>query len=125
MSPGGKCFFVDSEASNNWIALRVRNTTHNLIFVQSFGANATSRTTFDGAGKGVFECSSGDLCAHELYDYGTIVANETYPVMTPQRWAMTNSYNTTDASTIAALNAELKDAYCSSRKLSVDRMGCP
>lgn len=37
---------------------------------------------------------------------------------------MTNGYNSTAPSVIAALNAELKDAYCSSRKVDVDRMGC-
>ena len=46
---GGKCYFVDSEASNNWIALRVRNATHNFVFVQSFGANAVAKTTFVSA----------------------------------------------------------------------------
>ncbi len=32
-APGGQCYFVDSQASNNWIALRVRNATHNLCVV--------------------------------------------------------------------------------------------
>ena len=123
-NPGGKCYFVDSEASNNWIALRVRNSTHNFVFVQSFGANAIAKQTFDGGGHGVFLCQPGDLCAHELYDYGAIVENETYPVMTPARWAMTNLYNVTAPAVIDALNAELKAAYCASRKLAVDRMGC-
>jgi hypothetical protein len=124
VAPGGKCYFVDSEASNNWIALRVRNSTHNLVFVQSFGSNAMNAPTFSGKGKGVFLCQPGDLCAHELYNYGDIVPNESYPVMTPERWAMVNAYNSTDGPVIAALNAELKDAYCASNKASVDRMGC-
>ena len=124
VQPGGKCYFVDSEASNNWIALRVRNATHNFVFVQSFGAGAVAKRTFDGGGYGVFLCQPGDLCAHELYDYGEIVSNETYPVMTPARWAMTNSYAATAPAVIDSLNAELKAAYCASRKLAVDRMGC-
>ncbi len=121
---GGKCYFVDSEASNNWIALRVRNATHNFVFVQSFGAGAVAKRTFDGSGHGVFLCQPGDFCASELYDYGAIVANETYPVMTPARWAMVNSFNVTPPAVVDSLNAELKAAYCSSRKLAVDRMGC-
>ena len=121
---GGACYFVDSTASNNWIALRVRNATHNFVFVQSFGKNAVAKTTFDGGGRGVFECQPGDLCAHELYDYGAIVPHEAYPVMTPERWAMDNLFNATPPATIASLNAELKAAYCGSRKLAVDRMGC-
>jgi N-acetylglucosamine-6-sulfatase len=76
VAPGGKCYFVDSEASNNWIALRVRNSTHNLVLVQSFGANAMTAPTFSGDGRGVFVCQPGDLCASELYDYGAIVPNE-------------------------------------------------
>lgn len=124
VAPGGECYFVDSTASNNWIALRVRNSTHNLVFVQSFGTNAMAAPTFDGKGVGVFLCQAGDLCAHELYEYGPIVPNESYPVMTPERWAMANSFNATSPSVVAALNAELKDAYCSSRKVGVDRMGC-
>ena len=124
VSPGGECYFVDSEASNNWIALRVRNATHNFVFVQSFGSNAVARPTFAGAGHGVFLCQPGDLCAHELYHYGAIVANETYPVMTRERWAMDNAFASTPPAVVASLNAELKAAYCSSRKLDVDRMGC-
>lgn len=123
--PGGECYFVDSEASNNWIALRRRNSTHNTVFVQSFGASARTAPTYDkGGAVGVFACLPGDLCAHELYDYGEIVANESYPVMTRERWAMDNMYNSTAAITLAALQAELLDAYCSSRKLATDRMGC-
>lgn len=123
VTPGGECYFVDSESSNNWVALRVRNSSHNLVFVQSFGKNAVAKPTFDGGGLGVFECQPGDLCAHELYDYGPIVQNETYPVMTDARWAMVNSFDATSPTT-AALNAELKATYCASRKLTVDRMGC-
>ena len=124
ITPGGECYFVDSEASNNWVALRVRNSTHNLVLVQSFGKNAVAAPTFDGKGRGVFICQEGDLCAHELYNYGPIVANESYPVMTAERWAMKNDYNATDSAAIDALNSQLKDAYCTSRKVGVDRMGC-
>lgn len=34
----GECYFVDSMLSNNWIALRVRNSTHNYVYAESFGA---------------------------------------------------------------------------------------
>ena len=30
---GGVCSFVDSLASNNWISIRVRNSTHNFVYV--------------------------------------------------------------------------------------------
>ena len=36
----GKCYFVDSQQSNNWLALRVRNATHNFVYVESFGKTA-------------------------------------------------------------------------------------
>jgi len=116
---------VDSTASNNWVALRVRNSSHNLVFVQSFGSGAVEAPTFDGGGGvGVYQCLPGDLCANELYDYGAIVSNETYPVMTDERWAMNNKFNVTPPEEIAALKAELLSAYCTSRKLTPDRMGC-
>lgn len=57
-----KCYFVDSQASNNWIALRVRNASHNFVFAESFG-----ETVFK---TGEFKCVSGDHCQTELYDYG-------------------------------------------------------
>ena len=123
-APGGECYFVDSLASNNWIALRVRNSTHNVALVRSFGAHAVGAPAFAGKGTGVFVCQPGDLCADELYDYGAIVPGEAYPVMTNERWAMDNAYHRADPAVVAALNAELKGAYCSSRKLGVDRMGC-
>ena len=44
--------------------------------------------------------------------------------MTDARWAMQNAYGSTPAAVRAALKAELKAAYCASRKLGVDRMGC-
>ena len=72
----------------------------------------------------MFACQEGDLCQNEIYHYGDIVGGETYPVMTAARWAMVNEYNTTAPATRAAMKAELKHAYCSSRKLSADRMGC-
>ena len=37
---------------------------------------------------------------------------------------MDNVYSRTDPAIVAALSAELKGAYCSSRKVGVDRMGC-
>jgi len=44
--------------------------------------------------------------------------------MTRMRWAMDNDFGTTPPPVIDSLNAELKAAYCNSRKLAVDRMGC-
>jgi hypothetical protein len=123
--PGGKCHFVDSMASNNWVALRTRNASHNFIFVHSFGKGAVKKPTFDGGGAiGVFACQDGDFCQNEVYHYGAIVSDETYPVMTDARWAMLNEYPTTAPAVQAAMAAELKAAYCSSRKLAPDRMGC-
>ena len=121
---GGKCYFVDSTASNNWIAHRVRNATSHYIFIQSFGLKARSIATYDGNGVGVFKCLKGDLCANELYRYGDIVSNESYPVMTNERWSMVNEYKTTEENVLNAMRDELKEAYCSSRKVDVDRMGC-
>lgn len=41
----GKCYFVDSEASNNWIAHRVRNATHNYVYAESYGKQAMHAPT--------------------------------------------------------------------------------
>jgi hypothetical protein len=123
----GKCYFVDSQASNNWIALRVRNSTHNYVYVESFGAKAMHTPTGGNnpKGVGVFKCIEGDLCQTELYDYGPITSDyPNYPVMTDERWCLTNSFKTQTAPLKAALHAELKHAYCSTRRLGVDRMEC-
>ena len=42
---GGKCYFVDSQASNNWIAIRVRNATHNYVYAESYGKQAMHAPT--------------------------------------------------------------------------------
>jgi hypothetical protein len=42
---GGKCYFVDSQASNNWIAHRVRNGTHNYVYAESYGKQAMHAPT--------------------------------------------------------------------------------
>ena len=42
---GGKCYFVDSQASNNWIAHRVRNATHNYVYAESYGKLAMDAPT--------------------------------------------------------------------------------
>ena len=59
---------------------------------------------------------------------GTIDPNEdifsSYPVMDDQRWSLTNRAKTADSATLAALKGKLKQAYCKSRRLDVDRMGC-
>jgi len=124
----GQCYFVDSQASNNWIALRVRNSTHNLVFVESFGSGAMAQDTFSGSGKGVYKCLDGDLCQTELYDYGKINTSEdlfrSYPVMDEERWSLTNKAKTASNATLSALKDELKQAYCQTRRLEVDRMGC-
>ena len=52
------------------IALRVRNSTHNIVYVESFGTGAVNKPTFSGSGKGVYVCQDGDLCQTELYNYG-------------------------------------------------------
>ena len=62
-----KCYFVDSQASNNWIAIRVRNSTHNFVYVESYGAQALKTPLPDGRDSiGVFKCLEGDLCQWEL-----------------------------------------------------------
>ena len=63
----GLCYFVDSQASNNWIALRVRNATHNFQYAESFGSLAMhTPTPGDPNGIGIFKCLPGDDCQLEL-----------------------------------------------------------
>lgn len=121
----GQCWFVDSQASNNWIALRVRNLTHNYVYVESFGSNAVAHPTFKGEGVGVFKCMPGDLCQYELYDYGPMTSDyPDYPVMKRERWNIDNIYQNLSETLKTSLHEELKEAYCSSKRLDVDRMGC-
>jgi N-acetylglucosamine-6-sulfatase len=120
----GKCWFVDSKASNNWIAIRIRNSTSNLLYVESFGANSRSTKTFTGDGVGVYKCIAGDACNWELYDYGKITSDyPNYPVMTRERWNIDNLYAAQSNATKLALATTLKAAYCDTNRL-VDRMGC-
>ena len=48
------------------------NSTHNLVYVESFGSGAVGKPTFSGNGNGVYECQDGDLCQTELYNYGGV-----------------------------------------------------
>lgn len=113
---------------SNWLAIRVRNATHNFIYVESFGSGAASAAAPGapgGKGKGVFECVEGDLCQTELYEYGPITSDYPhYPVMTDERWCLDNAYRRQPKAVRDALHEELKHAYCSTRRLGVDRMGC-
>jgi len=119
----GKCHFVDSQESNNWIGIRVRNATHNFMYVESFGAKAVNAPL--PTGKGVFQCLEGDLCQKELYDYGPITSDyPNYPVMTEERWCLHNSYKTSPTAIQVQLHAQLQQAYCSQRRLDIDRMEC-
>jgi hypothetical protein len=123
----GVCYFLDSTASNNWIANRVRNATHNYMYAESFGAKAMHALVPGGSptAKGVFQCLDGDFCQWELYDYGPIESEyPNFPVMTDARWCLVNSYKSTPANVQAALHTELKEHYCSTRRLGVDRMQC-
>jgi hypothetical protein len=109
----GQCHFVDSTKSNNWIALRVRNATHNYVYAESFGPS------------GQFKCLPGDFCQKELYNYGPITGDyPNYPVMTDERWCLNNSHWMASTAVKAALHAELQAAYCDTRRLDIDRMGC-
>lgn len=109
----GQCHFVDSTKSNNWIALRVRNATHNFVYAESFGPS------------GKFMCAPGDFCQTELYDYGPITSDyPNYPVMTDERWCLHNTFAAAAPEVKQALHNELKAAYCSSRRLDIDRMEC-
>eukprot|EP01079_Euglenida_sp_SAG-EU17-18_P007187 gene7187-1285_t len=124
----GQCYFVDSQQSNNWIAIRVRNRTDNFVYVESYRAQAMQTPIKDPKGntigKGVFQCLPGDLCQHELYDYGPITEDPAYPVMDPGRWCLDNKYKRLTPSDKATLHTQLKDAYCSQRRFDVDRMDC-
>jgi len=44
--------------------------------------------------------------------------------MTEARWNLHNGYAAAPGATQTALHAELKAAYCSTRRLDIDRMGC-
>jgi N-acetylglucosamine-6-sulfatase len=123
---GGKCYFVDSQASNNWIAHRLRNATHNYVYAESYGKQAMhTATPGDPSGKGVFKCIDGDDCQRELYNYGPITSDyPNFPVMTDERWCITNDYKTSSLAMQGALHAELKGAYCSTRRLDANRMDC-
>eukprot|EP00316_Scyphosphaera_apsteinii_P023593 CAMPEP_0119331290 /NCGR_PEP_ID=MMETSP1333-20130426/80277_1 /TAXON_ID=418940 /ORGANISM="Scyphosphaera apsteinii, Strain RCC1455" /LENGTH=595 /DNA_ID=CAMNT_0007340855 /DNA_START=21 /DNA_END=1808 /DNA_ORIENTATION=- len=125
----GSCWFVDSQASNNWLALRVRNSTHNFVYIESYGYRALTATAPVQGGashaKGIFACLNGDFCQSELYGYGAITADyPTYPVMARERWNVDNLFAATPTHIQVALHAELKHAYCSTRRLAVDRMEC-
>ena len=81
----GKCYFVDSKADNNWIALRIRNSTHNIQYAESYGKAAMNASVPGRPGAvGVFKCVLNDEhCIRELYDYGPITSDyPNFPVMT-------------------------------------------
>ena len=119
----GKCWFVDSKASNNWLALRIRNATANLLYVESFGEQATAARFRER--KGGIQVPHRDSCQWELYDYGNITSDyPNYPVMTRERWNIDNIWGAQSNATKRELAAMLKAAYCDSRRLGVDRMGC-
>jgi hypothetical protein len=44
--------------------------------------------------------------------------------MTQERWCLKNDYKSSTAAVQAALHAELKEAYCSTRRLEANRMEC-
>eukprot|EP00041_Stephanoeca_diplocostata_P016366 m.321999 g.321999 ORF g.321999 m.321999 type:complete len:588 (-) comp20343_c0_seq1:248-2011(-) len=122
----GPCHFVDSTQSNNWIGVRVRNSTHNFMYAESYGSQAMNMQhhALTGPWKGVFKCIAGDYCNRELYDYGPITSDyPNYPVMTDERWCLTNSYKTSAPAMQDALHGHLQNTYCSTRRL-VDRMDC-
>lgn len=122
---GGVCSFVDSLASNNWISIRVRNATHNFVYVESYGKQAMAAPTSGAPGKGVFKCIAGDFCQKELYDYGPITSDyPNFPVMTDERWCLDNSYKAASQQVQDALHLQLRHEYCSQRRLAVDRMEC-
>lgn len=121
----GLCSFVDSTASNNWISIRVRNSTHNFVYVESYGTQAMQAATAGAPGKGVFKCIAGDFCQKELYDYGPITSDyPNFPVMTDERWCLHNSYANATQSVQDSLHLQLRHEYCSQRRLAVDRMEC-
>jgi len=121
----GRCWFVDSQESNNWAAVRVRNATHNYIYVESFGSKAMNAPTPGGPGIGIYECLEGDLCQTELYHYGPIASEyPNYPIMTDERWSIDNAYRSTSPAAKHQLRHDLREAYCSTRRLDVDRFGC-
>eukprot|EP01047_Picozoa_sp_COSAG01_P075333 COSAG01_NODE_12878_length_1671_cov_1.831425_1_plen_113_part_00 len=97
-------------------------------YAETYGAQAMN-TSLEGGGGGavgVFRCIDGDFCQREYYDYGPINATEYphFPVMNDARWCLENKYKTSTAAVQHALHAQLKETYCSQRRLEVDRMGC-
>ena len=113
-----------------WLqALRVRNATHNFVYAESYGRQAMQAPApWDGGGgngTGVYKCLPGDDCQWELYDYGPITSDYPhFPVMEDSRWNLHNLYGTAAPATKAALHAELKAHYCSTRRLAENRMEC-
>ena len=95
-------------------------------YAESYGAQAMATPTpGDPNGIGIFQCLPGDLCQLELYDYGPISSDyPNFPVMTERRWNLHNVYKAATPGTQRALHEELKAAYCSTRRLAADRMGC-
>eukprot|EP01065_Artemidia_motanka_P018565 TRINITY_DN2188_c1_g2_i1.p1 TRINITY_DN2188_c1_g2~~TRINITY_DN2188_c1_g2_i1.p1 ORF type:complete len:727 (+),score=159.33 TRINITY_DN2188_c1_g2_i1:105-2183(+) len=79
----GECYFVDSTHSNSWRALRIRNSTHNMQYIEY-----DSTWTWTGAPE-----------FHELYD-----VNE-------DPYQMNNIYSVMENATKAALHAELVSYY--------------
>ena len=123
----GSCWFVDSQTSNNWIALRIRNDTHNVLYVESFGLNSLTHPTYDAGkkGVGVYSCLDGDQCNLEYYDYGPITSDYgKYPIMTRERWNIDNLYLNQSVQMKGVLHEMLKEQYCTTKRLEVDRMGC-
>ena len=58
-------------------------------------------------------------------EYGALTSDYPhFPVMTDERWCLVNAYRSKPEAVRAALHDELKHAYCSTRRLGVDRMGC-
>ena len=96
------------------------------VYAESYGAKAMAAPTpGDPTGKGIFQCLDGDDCQRELYDYGPITSDyPNFPVMQEERWCIHNLYQSAGAARQAALHAELRAAYCDSRRLDADRMGC-
>ena len=94
------------------------------VYAESYGAKAMAAPTpGDPTGKGIFQCLDGDDCQRELYDYGPITSDyPNYPVMTEERWCITNKYKTSSPALQDALHAELKEQYCSTRRLAENRM---
>eukprot|EP01060_Flectonema_neradi_P037647 TRINITY_DN763_c0_g2_i4.p1 TRINITY_DN763_c0_g2~~TRINITY_DN763_c0_g2_i4.p1 ORF type:complete len:530 (+),score=73.03 TRINITY_DN763_c0_g2_i4:45-1634(+) len=80
----GVCYFVNSNISNTWRALRILNTTHNLQYIE-----------YDHT----WTWNSTSIEYHELYDLN----NDEYQ--------MTNLYNTSSENLRTALHTELVEYY--------------